>query len=268
LDDLEHTVQSPAGKEVPMADTTIERLAAARARNLRRSIGDQLLELREDRELSQREVAAAVGLDRSWLARAETGEANLTLDGLAALATALGAEPSLRLYPAAGTRLQDHLQTRLLEALLAPLHPRWRPRLEVAVYRPVRGVIDVVLTEPRTGEAVGGEAHSEIRSAERQLRWAGEKVDSLPSATGWPWMGREPAVGRLLLLRSTAATRAVVAGAPALFGAAYPGRTADAVAALTEASGTFPGAAIIWVDVRGSASRLLHGPPRGIEVGR
>lgn len=251
-----------------MADTTIERLAAARARNLRRSIGDQLLELREDRELSQREVAAAAGLDRSWLARAETGEANLTLDGLAALATALGAEPSLRLYPAAGARLQDHLQTRLLEALLAPLHPRWRPRLEVAVYRPVRGVIDVVLTEPRTGEAVGGEAHSEIRSAERQLRWAGEKVDSLPSATGWPWMGREPAVGRLLLLRSTAATRAVVAGAPALFGAAYAGRTADAVAALTEASGTFPGAAIIWVDVRGSASRLLHGPPRGIEVGR
>lgn len=251
-----------------MADTTIERLAAARARNLRRSVGGQLLEMREDRELSQREVAAAAGLDRSWLARAETGEANLTLDGLAALATALGTEPSLRLYPTAGARLQDHLQTRLLEALLASLHPRWRPRLEVAVYRPVRGVLDVVLAEPRAGEVVGGEAHSEIRSAERQLRWAGEKVDSLPSATGWPWMGRDPAVGRLLLLRSTAATRAVVAAAPALFDTAYPGRTADAVAALTEACGTFPGAAIIWVDLRGTASRLLQGPPRGIEVGR
>jgi hypothetical protein len=53
-----------------------------------------------------------------------------------------------------------------------------------AVYRPTRGVIDLVLTEPRTSEVIGGEAHSEIRAAERQLRHAAEKVDALPSAPG------------------------------------------------------------------------------------
>lgn len=255
-------------EERDMADTTLERLARARGRDLRRSVGDQLADLRAERELSLRAVGRGVGIDPSVLARAEAGDANLTLDSLAALASALGTEASLRLYPATGPRLRDHLQVRLIETLLADAHPRWRPRLEVAVYRPVRGVSDLVLTEPRTAEVVCGEAHSEIRRAERQLRWAGEKADALPSASGWPWMDGEPVVGRLLLLRSSPTTRALVADTPALFRAAYPGRTADAIAAITGPAGTFPGAVIAWVDVRGKASRLLDGPPRGVEVGR
>jgi transcriptional regulator with XRE-family HTH domain len=85
-----------------MADTDLQRLSRTRGRNLRRSVGSQLQDLREDRELSQLEVCAAIGIVRSWLSRAETGEANLTLDALAAIATALGAEPSVRLYPATG----------------------------------------------------------------------------------------------------------------------------------------------------------------------
>lgn len=251
-----------------MADTALERLARSRGRDLRRGVGAQLLDLREERELSLREVGEPAGVDRSVLARAEAGEANLTLGALAALAAVLGAEASVRLYPAIGPRLRDHIQVRLIEALLAALHPRWQPRLEVPVYRPVRGVLDLVLVEPHAREVVGGEAHSEIRRAERQLRWAAEKTDALPSATGWPWMTGEPRVGRLLLLRSTAATRELVSSAPALFRAAYPARTMDAVACLTGAGSPWPGAAIAWVDVRGSASRLLDGPPRGVPVGR
>lgn len=263
-----------------MADTALERLARSRGRDLRRAIGAQVRDLREERGLSLREVAAISRVDRSVLARAETGEANLTVDGLAAVSAVLGAEASVRLYPAIGPRLRDHIQVRLIETLLTVLHSRWRARLEVPVYRPVRGVIDLVLVEPEAHEVVGGEAHSEIRRAERQLRWAAEKVDALPSATGWPWMeggppwagqprtAGGPRVGRLLLLRSTAATRDLVSSAPALFRAAYPGRTADAVACLTGAASLWPGAAIAWVDVRGSASRLLDGPPRGVPVGR
>src|SRR5918993_5636666 len=111
-----------------MADTVIRRLGVARGRDLRRSVGRQLTDMREERGLSQREICRAIGIDRSWLARAEHGEANLTLDALASLVTALGAQPSLRLYPAAGPRLRDHLQVQLLEALLGVLHARWRPR--------------------------------------------------------------------------------------------------------------------------------------------
>jgi len=251
-----------------MADTNLQRLARSRGRDLRRGVGAQIRDLREDRELSLREVGAPAGVDRSVLARAEAGEANLTLGALAALATVLGSEASVRLYPSTGPRLRDHLQVRLIETLLARAHPRWRPRLEVPVYRPARGVIDLVLIEPKTGEVVGSEAHSEIRRAERQLRWAAEKVDALSSASGWPWMDRQPRVGRLLLLRSTQATRSVVASAPTLFRAAYPGRSADAIAALTGAAARFPEAAIVWVDLRGTTSRLLDGPPRRIAVGR
>ncbi len=257
-----------AGKEDLVADTALQRMARSRTRDLRRNVGGQLLDLREERELSQREVGAAVGIDRSWLAKAEAGEANLTLDALAALATALGAEASVRLYRFAGPRLRDHIQVRLIETLLEHLHPRWDPRLEVPVYRPARGVIDLVIVEPQAREIVGGEAHSEVRRAERQLRWAAEKTDALPSASGWPWMAGEPRVSRMLLLRSTRVTREVVASAPALFRAAYPGRTADAVTALTEPGHPFPDASVVWVDLRGAASRLLDGPPRGIEVGR
>jgi hypothetical protein len=49
---------------------------------------------------------------------------------------------------------------------------------------------------------------------------------------------------------------------------AYPGRSSEAVDALRERSGRFPDAAIIWVDLRGTASRILDAPPRGIVVGR
>ncbi len=251
-----------------MADTALKRLATARGRALRRSAGEQIRDLREERGLSLREVAAASGVHASVIARAEVGDGNLTMASLAKLATALGAEPSLRLYPATGPRLRDHIQVRLIETLLGQLHPRWRARLEVPVYRPVRGVIDLVLVEPTAGELAAGEAHSEIRRAERQFRWAAEKADSLPSADGWPWMSVDPRATRLLVLRSTEATRGTLRAAPHLFAAAYPGSTAEAVAALRSAAGVLPAATIVWVDVRGSGSRILDGPPRGIDVGR
>jgi hypothetical protein len=53
-----------------------------------------------------------------------------------------------------------------------------------------------------------------------------------------------------------------------VFAAAYPSRTASAFDALVNGNGMVPDGAILWVDLRGSASRLLDGPPRGIDVGR
>jgi transcriptional regulator with XRE-family HTH domain len=192
-----------------VADTALHRLATSRGRALGRSLGEQLRDLREEREVSLRELSAASGVHPAVIGRAETGEGNLTLESIAKIATALGAEPSLRLYPATGPRLRDHLQVRLIETLLERLHGRWRARLEVPVYRTARGVIDLVLAEATAQALVAGEAHSEIRRAERQVRWAAEKVDALPSADGWPWMDSKPRTSRLLILRSTAATRSM-----------------------------------------------------------
>jgi hypothetical protein len=81
-------------------------------------------------------------------------------------------------------------------------------------------------------------------------------------------MSVHPRASRLLVLRSTEATRSLVRGAPHVFAAAYPGSTAEAVEALRTATGVLPMATIVWIDLRGTASRLLDGPPRGIDSGR
>jgi len=251
-----------------MGSTLLERTIAERQRLLQQAIAGELHRVRLDEGLSLRQVAGAAGLHHSHLPRIEAGKRQASLDTLVALATAMGHDVSIRLYPGSGPRVRDHIQVRMIEALLASLHPRWVARLEVAVYTPVRGVIDVVLQDREQGDLVAGEGHSALNSVERQLRWAGQKADALESARGWPWSDRQdrPAVGRLLLLRSTAAMRSLVQAVPMTFGTAYPARTADAVEALTSAGRRWPGHAIVWVQVDGAATRLLAGSPRGVRT--
>ena len=134
------------------------------------------------RGLSIRAVARAAGIDAAHLSRIERGSAAPSQDALVAIATAMGYRTSIRLFPSDGPRIRDHVQVRMIEALLRDLRPRWVPRLEVAVYQPVRGVIDMVLHDRETHDVVAGEAHSVLTTFEHQLRWAGQKADSLPSA--------------------------------------------------------------------------------------
>ncbi len=152
-----------------------------------------------------------------------------------------------------------------IEALLAILDPRWIARLEVPVYRPVRGVIDVTLQDRQTADVVAGEAHSRLHVVEHQLRWAGQKADALPSTRDWPWSDADeaPRISRLLLLRSTSAARDLVRSLPETFRIAYPASSAAAFAALTSGSVRWPGSAILWVDVNGSATRVMPGHAAG-----
>lgn len=251
-----------------MGSTEIERAIRARQRTLSRSIGVQYRTIRQDVGLSIRAVGHEAGLDPSHVLRVEIGDRDASLDAMVAMATVLGHDVSLRLYPTTGPRVRDHIQVRMVEVLLAILHPRWHARLEVPVYRPVRGVIDVVLVDPGASELVAGEGHSQLRSFEHQLRWAAEKADALPSAEGFPWVDTvaAPPVGRLLLLRSTAATRELARSLPVSFRAAYPGSSREAYEALTSATTRWPGAAIVWVDVQGAQTRVIHGPPRGVRT--
>ena len=251
-----------------MTDRGIQRLIESRSVDLRSRLAKELLTARTSRGLSQRDLAAEAGVDRRWIAKAEAAKANLTLDALSAIATVLGTEASIRLFEATGPRLRDHIQVRLLAAFLAPLHPRWTRRLEVPVYRPSRGVIDLLLVERAASQLVSTEAHSVIERAERQLRWAALKTDALPSADGYPWGTQDPTVRRLLVLRSTAEMHETVNAASAVFNTAYPGVTRRATETLARPDGILAADTIVWVEVRGDASRLLDGPPRGVEVGR
>jgi transcriptional regulator with XRE-family HTH domain len=233
----------------------------------RRAIGAELRRARLDANVSLRALGRACNLDPSHLARAETGRRTLGQDALVAAATALGRDVSVRLFESsAGPHVRDRLQVQMIEALLSALHPRWVPRLEVAVYRPVRGVIDVVLQDRDSLDLVAGEAHSLLNTVEGQLRWAGQKADALVSAIGWPWADavETPRTGRLLLLRSCSAMHSLALAVPRTFAAAYPGDTERAVAALTGPAGRWPGAAVAWVVIDGKDTHLLAGPPRAI----
>jgi transcriptional regulator with XRE-family HTH domain len=250
-----------------MAETRLQRAVRVRQTTFRASLVAELTRVIEIEGISLRALGRATGVDPSQLARFLRGQGGLSHASLVAVATGLGYDVSLRLFETVGPRVIDHVQARMIEALLAMLHPRWIAQLEVAVYRPVRGVIDLLLQDRETWDLVTGEGHSALRSAERQLRWAAQKADALDSARGWPWAPPDaaPAVSRLLLLRSSAAHHDLVATLPETFANAYPAPAEAAFDAL-RLGRPWPAAAILWVDVAGAGTRVLGSTPRAVRA--
>ena len=253
--------------------TAILEEAARRHRDLRRAIGNDLQTLREDAGVTLTAAAEAAGIDRAHLRRIELGERGASLEVLIAVSTALGARLSLKTYPDTGARVRDRHQAAMIEALLEILHPRWKRLLEVAVHRPARGYIDAVLADPTSPDPVivATEVQSDLRRLEQQLRWAADKAESLPSASDWSFLapsdGPEPVVSRLLVLRSTDATRDLARRFPQLLGAAYPARAVDMYGALATTE-PWPGPGILWARVENGQATILQRPPRGVELGR
>jgi transcriptional regulator with XRE-family HTH domain len=134
-------------------------------------IGDDVRRLRVEAGVSLRELAAATGIDASYLARIEKYRAHPSLPTLTSISVALGADLSLRFYGGKGPRIHDRSQAPMIDTLLRSLAPCWMPRLEVVVPPPTRGVVDVVLTDRQRPVLVIGEAQSEFRRIEQQLRW-------------------------------------------------------------------------------------------------
>jgi len=242
---------------------------ARRIRRLDLQLGEDLRRLRLDAGVSTSELADVVGVHRSYIARIEAGLARPSVPVLTAIGVALGADLSLRYFPGSGPRLHDRFQAEMIETLLRRLHGRWQPGLEVAVDRPVRGVIDLTLADRASPTVVAAEAQSELRRLEQQIRWASEKADGLAhrladedaAGSGHP-------VSRLLILRSTVATRDLARRYASTLSTAYPARTADVISALTTPAGPWPGAGIVWVRLEGGHGTLLDLPPRGVALGR
>jgi len=250
----------------PVRSRTIERLIRVRLRRLERDLGEQLARIRIDAGASRSRVGSTAGVDRTFLGRIEAGNAHPSLETLVACGTALGAEVSVRIYAGTGPRLTDRHQARMVECILRELHPIWRPHLEVAVSRPVRGVIDGVFERHDSGLFVVSDFQSSLPRLEQQLRWMAEKSGALGSSDlvdDRPM----PVVSRLLVLRSTVATRSIARAFESTLRAAYPARTREAVESLRTGS-PWPGAAIVWVRIDGDTTVLLDGPPRGVALGR
>jgi transcriptional regulator with XRE-family HTH domain len=209
------------------------------------SLAEDVRRLREDAGVSRADVSNAAGIDISYLRRIEDGLERPSIDAYAKIARALGADLSARMYPNTGPAIRDRHQARMLEALLAHLHPRWSRYTEVPVRRPSRGWIDAVLHEPREGTVVATEIQSELRRLEQLIRWSAEKADSLPSWERWVHLGERATTSRLLIVRSTRTTRAVARDFAAQLLAAYPAHPQDAIAALN-GTAAWPGPALIW----------------------
>ena len=168
--------------------TNLQQRADRRSRELRRAIGHDFRQSREDQGIGQRTLARAAGIDPGHLARIESGTVAASLEVLERIAACLGGEVGVRYFPSAGSPLRDRIQAPIVETLLGLLHPTWKPFVEVVVHRPARGVIDVVLARPNEGTVVAVEVHSQIRRLEQLLRWSNLKRESLPTAELWPYL--------------------------------------------------------------------------------
>jgi transcriptional regulator with XRE-family HTH domain len=231
-----------------------------------RRLGDDVRRIRIDAAATQAVVARLAGIDRSHLARIEAGTTHASIETLIAIATAMGADVSFRLYSGSGPRLSDRHQARMVECLLRQLAPVWRPHLEVPTIRPARGVVDAVLERRDVRLLVVTEFESALPRLEQQIRWAAEKVASIGSSE-LVGPGPVPPTSKLLVLRSTASTRVLARTFEATLRAAYPAPTRMAVNALRTGA-PWPGDAIVWVRIDGDRVELLDGPPRGVTLGR
>jgi hypothetical protein len=187
---------------------------------------------------------------------------------LVAIATALGGSLSVRLYPGTGPRLTDPIQSRISEAFVRILDPRWTRMVEVPVHKPARGVIDIVAHDQAAGIVVATEVQSELRRLEQQVRWSHEKAESMPSAEFWRFIDGTPKVDQLLVLRSTRSNRQLAERFSETLAVAFPADPIAAYRALTTPDVAWPGSALLWASVEGDSARILERPPRGVMSGR
>jgi transcriptional regulator with XRE-family HTH domain len=250
--------------------TRLQQEAERRTLALLRDVGETYRTAREDAGLSQRQIAVAAGISQSYLAEIEAGIAEPSLAVVIALAKALGGDASFRFFPGTGPQVRDRIQAPMVEAMLRILHPRWSRFPEVPVRRPVSGVIDLVVADQRAGLLVAAEFHSQLRRLEQQIRWAREKADSLGSTSIAELVVSGAAaanVSRLLVLRSTRATRILATEFESTLAAAYPARTADIMASLT-GDAAWPGPGIVWIRLDGRRTHVMEEPPPGVRLGR
>ena len=176
-----------------------------RMRRLDLAVGEEVRHLRLDAGVTLSALSAVVGVHRTYLARIEAGRARPSLEVLTAIGVALGADLErslLRRLRTAARRPVPGRHDRGRPGVL--LIPRWTVDLEVPVTTPSRGVIDLVLTDRTSPVAIAGEAQSELRRLEQQIRWSAEKAEGLAERLSAIDQGQSRVpVSRLLVLRST-----------------------------------------------------------------
>ena len=225
--------------------------------------------MRLEAGVSLAQLADAVDVHKSHVARIEGNQVQPSLEVLTAIGVALGADLSVRYFTGAGPRLHDRFQAMMVETFLRSLDGRWSTALEVPVLQPSRGVIDLVLTDRSGPIVVAVEVQSELRRLEQQIRWNAEKAGGLSARLAEADPSVPPRdVSRLLVLRSTVATREIARRFEKTLTVAYPARTHDVILALTTPEAPWPGPGVAWMFVHGSTATLMSHPPPHVVLGR
>jgi transcriptional regulator with XRE-family HTH domain len=166
--------QRRSAERHPALVPTFERPAtqgAARSRQLRQAIGEQLATSRRSVGLSLREVGRKVGVGPQRIARAERGDpAALTLDLAARMAPMVGLRLAASLYPS-GDPIRDRAHLRLIQRFRARLHPslRWRVEVPLPIVGDLRSADGLI--DGSWGDAlVEAETHvGDVQAVERRV---------------------------------------------------------------------------------------------------
>lgn len=226
-------------------------LGTTNGRRTRRLLDDLVGDIERgcaDAGTSTRALASVAGVDPGYLSQVRAGKRSPSVAMLNALATALGGSLSIKFFPGTGPAVHDARQASIVEALLRIAHPAWDQHRKVPL---------VVATEVET----------RLDRLEQELRWAADKAAALPSSEMWAHLEGEPAISRLLVLRSTSATRDLARQFEATLAAAYPAPSRDVFDAIVDGV-AWPGPGILWANVDADATRILAYPPRGVRLGR
>jgi transcriptional regulator with XRE-family HTH domain len=205
-------------------------------------VTDELREARLSAGLTQRDVAAAIGVSQSLVARVESAALGAPdLRVLGALASVVGLRLRISLYPD-GDPLRDVAQVRLLESLRArlPAAIGWRTEVPIPLEGDPRAWDAVVMPEEAWGAV---EAESRLRDAQATQRRIELKRRD------------DPRITRLILLVADTANNRAAAGT---LRRAFPLGTRDVLDALCR--GRLPDHDGI-VLLRPSASRTSAGSP-------
>ena len=160
----------------------------------------------------------------SWatVVNVEIGEPGVRLDTLCAVGEAVGLDIVLRAYPGRQPTLRDIGQLEHAELLVAQLHERWQPQIELAVGQHGEAV-DLALFG--ADEIQDYEIETLATDFQRQLRRADQKRLFLAA------QHRRP-VRLVLAIRDSPANRAALAPHLAMIRASLPAGSREVLASL------------------------------------